>query len=223
MNFVTIEKESSLNGTGLRNILWVTGCSHHCKDCHNPETWDKSYGTPFVEDVNLPILLEGLRPDYINGLTISGGDPLFIDNIVTVKNIILSVRKIFGDKKTIWLYTGYQLSDLLSEVEINNAYSELSYVYRNCIDILNDDESYNLNERYYCNLEYFRRQDIMTILYNIDVLVDGEFVKEKKIEGLRFKGSYNQRIINMKDKSDVLAEELYNIKLTSDFLNRKNK
>lgn len=138
-----------LNGDGLRVVLWVAGCSHCCKECHNPVTWDPNGGLEF-DDSAKKELFEELEKDYVNGITFSGGDPLHINNIYDITDLAKEIRKKFPDK-TIWLYTG----SLWEEV---------------------------------------KRMELMDY---IDVLVDGEFECDKKDANLHWKGSSNQRVINV--------------------------
>lgn len=106
MNYHDITKEDMLNGDGLRTVLWVSGCNHQCKGCQNPITWDEKGGLPFDKEAEAE-LFEALSGDYIDGITFSGGDPLFPNNRAEVFRLIKKIRKEFPDK-TIWLYTGYQ-------------------------------------------------------------------------------------------------------------------
>ena len=105
MNYHNITKEDMLNGDGLRVVLWTAGCNHHCKGCHNPITWDENGGIPFDAEAEAE-LFEALDKSYIDGITFSGGDPLFPNNREEVARLI---RKCVNDypSKTIWLYTGY--------------------------------------------------------------------------------------------------------------------
>ncbi len=160
MNYSVIKKHDVANGPGVRVSLYVSGCSHHCKNCFNPETWDKNYGSIFTLKERIEII-DALRPDYIEGLTILGGDPIEPYNISEVIKLIKSVKVVYPDK-SIWLYTGYKFEDLLSEKLI-------------------PDRSI--------------RDDITRY---IDVIVDGEFEEENKVIDLRFRGSTNQRIIDVK-------------------------
>ena len=93
-----------LNGDGLRVVLWVAGCSHCCKDCHNPVTWDPNGGLYFDESAKAE-LFEELKKDYVSGITFSGGDPLHIANVNDVTELSKEIRETFPEK-TIWLYTG---------------------------------------------------------------------------------------------------------------------
>ena len=110
MNYHNITKDDMLNGDGLRVVLWVAGCSHHCKGCHNPETWDPESGILFDEDAKNEIFTE-LDKDYVSGITFSGGDPLFKGNIDTVKALCKEIKQNYP-KKTIWLYTGYSFEEI---------------------------------------------------------------------------------------------------------------
>ena len=149
MRYNNITKDDMLNGDGLRVVLWVAGCGHHCKECHNPITWDPDGGLPFDEAAKQEIFEELGKP-YISGITFSGGDPLYPANVAEVTELAKEIRKQFPDK-TIWLYTG----GLWEEV---------------------------------CGME---------IIHYIDVLVDGEFEVERKELNLQWKGSANQRVIDV--------------------------
>lgn len=150
MNYHNITKADMLNGEGLRVVLWVSGCSHYCKGCHNQITWDPTDGLPFDEEAKEEIFAELSQP-YISGLTLSGGDPLFHGNRETIESLVREVKERFPEK-TIWLYTGYTWEDIAS----------------------------------------------LPILQYVDVLVDGRFMEELKDEQLHWRGSSNQRIIDLK-------------------------
>lgn len=110
MKYHNITKDDMLNGDGLRVVLWVSGCSHHCKGCHNKITWDCNDGLDFDDDAKLEIFKE-LENDYISGLTLSGGDPLFESNRETILELVKEVKSKYPHK-TIWLYTGYKWEDI---------------------------------------------------------------------------------------------------------------
>lgn len=113
MNYHDITKEDMLNGEGLRVVLWVAGCNHHCKGCQNPITWDEKGGLPFDEAAEKE-LFEALAKPHIAGITFSGGDPMFPNNRSEVFRLIKKIRKELPEKN-IWLYTGYtweQINDL---------------------------------------------------------------------------------------------------------------
>ena len=110
MNYHNITKEDMLNGEGLRVVLWVSGCNHHCKNCQNPITWDKNGGLPFDKEAE-DELFEALSKPYIDGITFSGGDPLFPENRSEVFRLIKKCTELHPDK-TIWLYTGYTWEEI---------------------------------------------------------------------------------------------------------------
>ena len=149
MRYHNITKDDMLNGDGLRTVLWVAGCSHGCKNCQNPITWDICGGIPFDEAAKKE-LFEALEPDYISGITFSGGDPLHMQNREEIGQLICEVRERFPHK-TIWVYSGYTWEEV----------KDLPY------------------------------------LKLADVLVDGKFVEELKDVTLHWKGSANQRVIDI--------------------------
>lgn len=113
MNYHTIKYDDMLNGDGLRVVLFVSGCNHHCKNCQNPQTWDPNSGKPFTEK-ELNDILEYLKNDYAAGLTITGGDPLHPLNAREVYNICKAVKEAYPNK-TIWLYTGYTYEQIVKK------------------------------------------------------------------------------------------------------------
>lgn len=149
MRYHNITKDDMLNGDGLRVVLWVAGCAHCCKECHNPMTWDPDGGILFDKAAKQEIF-EQLDKDYISGITFSGGDPLHSANRLEVRQLMEEIRSKYPTK-TIWLYTG---------------------------DVWENIFHYPL-------MQY------------IDVLVDGEFKVELKDVALRWKGSSNQRVIDV--------------------------
>ena len=149
MNYHDITKEDMLNGEGLRVVLWVSGCSHHCHNCQNPITWDEKGGLPFDKKAE-DELFEALNKPHIEGITFSGGDPLFPQNRQEVGELALEIHKKYPNKD-IWLYTGY-------------TYEQIK------------------------NWEYLKC---------IDVLVDGPYIPSMKELGLKWKGSSNQRVIDV--------------------------
>ena len=129
MNYLQITHEDVCNGNGLRVSLWVSGCSHRCLNCHNPETWDKASGIRFNEYAQKEIF-DDLSQDYIDGITITGGDPLFEFNLNEVLQLIKEIRNLFPNK-TIWLYTGYSWENIMNYKSCssdNFDYIEESYV-----------------------------------------------------------------------------------------------
>ena len=105
MRYHNITKDDMLNGDGLRAVLWLAGCEHHCKGCQNPITWDPKGGIEFDEAAKAE-LFELLEKDYILGITFSGGDPLHPENRDTIFHLAKYIKK-YMPGKTVWLYTGY--------------------------------------------------------------------------------------------------------------------
>lgn len=136
MNYGEIKKYDIADGEGVRVSLFVSGCTHHCKGCFNAETWDFNFGKPFTEET-IDELLEALKPDYITGLTLLGGEPFEPANQQALLPFIRKVRELFP-QKTIWCYTGYTLeTDLLSE---SRARCECTDEMLSYIDVLVDGE-----------------------------------------------------------------------------------
>ena len=169
MNYLKIEHEDVCNGTGLRVVLWLSGCSHHCYNCQNPQTWNPDSGIPFDESAKQEILNE-LSKDYISGITFSGGDPLHENNLDEVLKLVKQIRISFPEK-TIWLYTGYAWEQLV--------YSRMPS------GVGKEKEFLNWN----------RRNEIIS---NIDICIDGEYVDNLKDLTLKWRGSKNQRVIDVK-------------------------
>ncbi len=172
-----ISHDDMLNGNGLRVVLWMSGCSHKCPGCQNPETWDCNGGIPFTEWDKAEVY-EQLSKDYIKGITFSGGDPLYVGNREAVHQLILEVRKLFPTKD-VWLYTGYTLKQ-----------SERGFYF-------SDDCPWYGGE--------FPDQFTLPWLDQIDVIVDGHFDKDIRAKDLKegadphWRGSSNQRVIDIKE------------------------
>lgn len=113
MNYHDIKIDDMNNGDGLRVTLFVSGCSHCCEGCHNPETWAFESGIPFDENAK-QIIYSQLNKDYISGVTLSGGDPFNINNINEVTKLIHKIKSDFPNK-TVWVYTGYQYGYIYEE------------------------------------------------------------------------------------------------------------
>lgn len=170
MNYAVIKKTDVANGPGVRVSLFVSGCTHGCKGCFNSEAWDFGYGRPFTEETERQIL-EALEPEYIRGFSVLGGEPMEPSNRETVLELLEKVHECFPEK-TIWCYTGYDYEkDLLRW------------------------EAEEQAQKGACGGEGV----ISGLLRLIDVLVDGEFVEERKNLRLAFRGSENQRLIDVKE------------------------
>lgn len=136
MNYGEIKKCDIANGEGVRVSLFVSGCSHHCKGCFNPETWNFAYGEPFTEETG-EVLLRYLEPEYISGLTLLGGEPFEVENQKALTPFLREVRRRYPGKD-IWCYTGYTLErDLLSEGSVR---CECTDELLGMIDVLVDGE-----------------------------------------------------------------------------------
>lgn len=182
-----------MNGSGLRVVLWLSGCSHKCKGCQNPQTWDANSGIPFDESAKEELFRE-LDKDYISGLTLTGGDPLFEDNLDGVLDLVTEVNKryntlqymdddakenhnisninanknhISSPRKSIWLYTGY----IWEEIRKGNMEDGLKYG------------------------KWTKRA---RIIIESDVLVDGQYIESQRDISLPYRGSSNQRLIDVK-------------------------
>jgi anaerobic ribonucleoside-triphosphate reductase activating protein len=119
MKYHNITHDDMLNGDGIRVVLWVAGCEHHCKGCQNPMTWNPNDGKE-VGAVEWEEICTELSKDYVAGITFSGGDPLHPQNRIPVANMIQSIKKQFPHK-TIWLYTGYTWEEIMEDKELTEA------------------------------------------------------------------------------------------------------
>ena len=135
MNYHNITHDDLKNGEGIRTVLWVAGCSHECKGCQNPETWDPEGGIPFDEKAESE-LWDALDQDYCSGLTLSGGDPLYFSNRPKIATICDYFYVKYGHSKTIWLYTGYTL-ERLDKLKTTDPY--LNRILKR-VDVLVDGE-----------------------------------------------------------------------------------
>ena len=113
MNYEKIDKCSVSNGSGVRTVLWVSGCDIHCRNCQNPQTWDFNSGIPFTEETMQELLYDLSKP-YIKGLTLSGGHPLDPHNAPKVLEIVKRVKMVFPNKD-IWIYSGYVWEDIIKD------------------------------------------------------------------------------------------------------------
>lgn len=159
MHYATIKKCDVANGPGVRVSLFVSGCSHHCKGCFNQEAWDYNYGNTFTEKEENEVM-EALKPDYIKGLSLLGGEPLDLKNQEGLLPIVKKAKELYPDKP-IWCYTGYLFDkQVMGEMSKSN-------------------------------------QTTNELLKYIDYVVDGQFVESLKDPKLQFRGSSNQRIIDV--------------------------
>ena len=173
MNYGEIKNYDIANGEGVRVSLFVSGCTHHCKNCFNPETWSFEYGKPFTKETE-DYIIECLSPDYIDGLSLLGGEPFEPQNQEVLLPLLRKVKNELPNKN-IWCYTGYLFDrELLCE---SRARCEFT------------DEMLSL----------------------IDVLVDGEFVQAMHDISLAFRGSSNQRIIDVQKSLETGEVKLHRL------------
>ena len=156
MNYATIKNCDIANGPGVRVSLFVSGCTHKCKGCFNEVAWDFHYGQPFTQET-IDSILTMLKPAYIKGLTLLGGEPFEPQNQGAIVELLRQVKKEYPDK-SIWAFSGYLFDKDITSGRLGDTSEYLSY---------------------------------------LDVLVDGRFVMEKKDLTLRFRGSSNQRLIDV--------------------------
>ncbi len=106
MNYADIKQFDAANGPGIRISLFVSGCNHKCKGCFNEMAWDFNYGNPFTEK-EIDLIIEYMKPDYISGLTLLGGEPLEPANQPGILPLLRKVHQVYGSSKSIWLFTGF--------------------------------------------------------------------------------------------------------------------
>lgn len=134
MNYALIRKNDIANGIGVRVSLFVSGCRHHCKGCFNPETWNFSYGKPFTDET-IEEILTALKPDYIAGLSLLGGEPFEPENQAALVSLTSAVRERYP-KKTIWCYSGFRFEDQLFAGKVGDPQTALALLGN--LDVLVD-------------------------------------------------------------------------------------
>lgn len=173
MRFASMRNLDISNGEGVGVSLFVQGCDRHCFNCFNPDTWDFNGGKEWTEETKNKFIKLIDRP-YINRISVLGGEPLAEQNLDEVLSLLKEIRISFP-AKTIWLYTGFCWNDIMCSF----AGLQADYVVLDKKDI----EAWEKRKK---------------IISNVDVLVDGEYIDEQKDLSLRFKGSKNQRVIDVK-------------------------
>jgi anaerobic ribonucleoside-triphosphate reductase activating protein len=166
MNYAWINPTDIANGVGVRVSLFVSGCRRHCPGCHNQQAWDFIYGEPYTDEA-ADYILECLEKEYIDGISILGGEPMELENVDVVCSIVSMVRELYPDK-SIWVYTGYKYEELLDGIH--------GY-----------------------------------LLSKIDVLVDGPYIEAERDITLKFRGSRNQRIIDVQKSLKIGGVVLYEL------------
>jgi len=161
MHYGNIKYCDIADGEGVRTSLFVSGCRNHCKNCFNPETWDFQYGKEFTS-LTIQEIMDSLQPDYINGLSLLGGEPMEEENQKTLSSLVRLAKETYP-QKNIWVYTGYRF-----DVELKEGGAKYT--------------------------PYTKE-----FLSYVDILVDGKFVEDLKDITLQFRGSSNQRIIDVQE------------------------
>lgn len=159
MKYASIRKMDISNGQGIGISLFVQGCHFHCKNCFNYDTWDFNSGKEWNDDIKEEFLNLANKP-YISRISILGGEPLCDENLHCILSLVDDIRKKYSHSKKIWLYTGYNYDNIISNIDFN---------------------------------DYIRT----LIISKCDILVDGLFVDELKDMNLKWRGSSNQRVINI--------------------------
>ncbi|MCC8073222.1 MAG: anaerobic ribonucleoside-triphosphate reductase activating protein [Clostridiales bacterium] len=172
MNYGEIKKNDIANGEGVRTSLFVSGCRHHCKNCFNEATWDFGYGKLFTEET-VKEILDSCSPDWINGLSLLGGEPFEPENQKVLLPFLIMFKERFKNKD-VWCYSGFTIEEILGK-KPSRAFTDTGG----------------------------------EMLSYIDILVDGRFVEEKKDISLVFRGSSNQRIIDVKKTLEEKKIVLY--------------
>lgn len=168
MKYHNITHEDMLNGTGIRVVLWVAGCEHHCEGCQNPLTWNADDGLIFDKKAKKEIY-SMLKKDYIHGITFSGGDPLHHANRKEILDLIKEIKQKFPTKD-IWIYTGYTWEAIITH------------------------------------------KDLLNVIKEADVVVEGKFKKELAKTTYHWAGSTNQRVIDIQEtlkKGEIVLYENY--------------
>lgn len=198
MYYAAIKKTDVANGPGVRVSLFVSGCTHRCKGCFNSEAWDFHYGREYTEETEQEIL-QALSPDYIRGLSVLGGEPMEPENRGTVHRLLRAVRRQFPDKD-IWCYTGYDYEEDLLRWGGRGTDSDKGAAEENgsgADSPGNAKTQEAVPEGIKKRITEAKCPEIMEILSMTDVLVDGKFVEEQKNLRLAFRGSGNQRLIDV--------------------------
>ena len=179
MRYHNITTADMMNGEGLRVVLWLSGCSHHCYNCQNPQTWDINSGIPFDESAKEELFRE-LGKDYISGLTLSGGDPLHEANLDGVLDLVNEIRLQFPNK-SIWLYSGYTWNQVMCPV-------------------ITDDFNPSRDE-----LIQKRKE----IVKQCNIFVDGRYIDSQRNPSKKWAGSDNQRVVDIRKSLEQNKVILY--------------
>lgn len=175
-NLAGINYESMVDGKGVRTAIFLSGCSHHCKNCQNPDTWNPSYGKEITEDVLSEISDEITKRDFVRGITLTGGDPLYdpLKTYTFLSDLKHYLPAGYFSTHDVWIYTGY--------------------TWENLKIMMTEEPSSGLRN----------------LIESCDVMVDGQFIQDLADKRLKYRGSRNQRIINI--KKSLMADEVVLVK-----------
>lgn len=182
MNYSQIIETDIANGNGVRVTLFVSGCGHKCHNCQNPETWDRNFGNQFTAKTK-EYLFKCLDKPYIDGITITGGDSLYKNNLSDVLNLVNQIRTLFP-QKTIWLYSGFYWEEIFEPTF--------------------GEQSQEWIDRYLKDCEIRK-----AIIRNVDVMIDGRYVDSQRDVTLKWRGSKNQSVIDVKKSLNQNEAVLY--------------
>lgn len=180
MNYHMIRTDDMLNGSGLRVVVFLSGCNNHCDGCHNPETWNPNSGKKF-DSKTIKEIMNELDNDYISGITLSGGDPLYEGNVNDVYDLLVLIKEKYPNK-TIWLYTGYTWNEIMRPVTTRDIDPKRDALLQ-------------------------KRKDVIGLC---DVVCDGKFDKNLADVNYPWVGSTNQRVINVQKTLAPNKIVLYN-------------
>lgn len=175
MKYAQIRKSDISNGEGIGVSLWTQGCPYHCAGCHNPDQWDRNGGKELT-DQDIENMFIYINKPYISRFSILGGEPLLPENITTLLKIVLRIKEERPDIK-VWVWTGTTLKDLL-----------LLCRFEDCEDKIFESQKWNGQSI----------KELVELLNNIDYLIDGRFIQEQKDLSLKYRGSKNQKVYDMR-------------------------
>ena len=181
MNIAGINYESINDGEGVRTVIYVSGCSHKCPNCHNQDTHDINYGVELTDELQKEIIDNIQKRPFISGITLSGGDPLHKNNVFDIFDLIIKLKDKFPNKN-IWIYTGFKWEQIFYPIVTDNLDWERDQIIE-------------------CR---------KSIVKMCDVLVDGRYIDSLRDIALKFVGSSNQRIIDIQKSLKENEIVLYN-------------
>lgn len=192
MRYHLIRKTDVANGEGIGVALFVQGCHFHCKGCFNPETWDFNGGKEWTPEVEDKFIELASRP-YIKRISLLGGECLAEENLDGVLNLVNKIRLLMPEK-TIWLYTGYRIKEMYNNNFILSPSAQ---------SIINTELDYKVIEE---SIKDKKRSEIIS---QCNVVVDGRYIDSQRNISAKWKGSDNQRVIDIKKSLEQNEIVLY--------------